>query len=240
LNLSAIDLTGLLTSLLVAGGGGAIVAYSIFKTLGTGWLENKFAQRLENFRHEKAKEIERLRAEIDGSLKARIRHQEKEFETLSQCWHLMNIAYGAVTDFVSPFQQYQDINSMSANLRREFVEKLDVLPAQRSEILQSSNPFSTYKSIVHLIKNNLANRTVAEFNNCVYRLDIFMDLEISNDFKEVLRSLNSSIVSMEVGTEASDVKMKREAWQELKDKCAPMVDKLSKKLRSRVGGTSEP
>jgi len=45
------------------GGGSAAVAYMLFRFLGKSWIENKFTHGLEEFRHQQALEIHRLRIE---------------------------------------------------------------------------------------------------------------------------------------------------------------------------------
>lgn len=56
--------------MLAYGGGSAVVAYLLFQRLGKTWIENKFAQRLDQLRHQQALELQRLRVEIpDGRSK---------------------------------------------------------------------------------------------------------------------------------------------------------------------------
>ena len=54
-----------LGQMFVAGGGGAAVAFFLFRFLGQSWMETKFQKNLESFRNEKAKDYERFRSELD-------------------------------------------------------------------------------------------------------------------------------------------------------------------------------
>lgn len=66
----------------LAGGGGAAIAWLMFSRLSDRWLDQRFARRLEEFNHEKTQEIERLRHHI-ASLFSRIsKIHEKEFDVL--------------------------------------------------------------------------------------------------------------------------------------------------------------
>ncbi len=228
-------LLNLILNVLLAGGGATIVSYQIFKALGSSWLENKFAEKLEAFRHEKAKEIEKLRGDIDGSLRAKVRHQDKEFLVISECWHLLNVAYGATFSSASSLQQYEDISRMSSELRREFVSKLDILDSQKNEILTDDNPREAYVRTMGLIRYNAANRATVEFNNCVFRGEIFLDDEISEDFKEIIKLLQSIVISKSLALEEKDFKLGSEAWDKLQNQCHPKIADLTKKLRGRIG-----
>ena len=237
-----VDLQSFLWSVLGVGGGAAAVAYFLFKKLGESWLDAKFSERLEAFRHEKAAELERLRAEIDGSLRAKVRHQEREFTVLSDCWDLMNVAFGATQSYISPFQQYQDIGRMSADMRREYLGRIEMLESQRNEILSSSDPTKEFVQVYKLIKNNAANNAIAEFNNCVYRNEIFIDFEIAEYFKSIIKSLRSAVMNKELSSELKEHKLGTEAWQEIENVIHPKILEITSKLRSRIGsyGSNHP
>ena len=49
-----------LIKLLAYGGGSAAIAYLLFQHLGKSWLDNKFAQRLDELRHQQNIEVQRL------------------------------------------------------------------------------------------------------------------------------------------------------------------------------------
>ncbi len=50
-------------TIIAAGGGGAVVAFAIFKGFGEKWLDSKFAGRLQNLRHEHERQMETVRLE---------------------------------------------------------------------------------------------------------------------------------------------------------------------------------
>ena len=84
------------------GSGAAGVAFLLFRYLGKSWIESKFSERLEQFKHQQAIEIQRLRVKIDSTLSGVLKIQEKEFETLPEAWSKLDEAYGHVTALVSP------------------------------------------------------------------------------------------------------------------------------------------
>ena len=50
------------------GGGSATVAFLLFQYLGKGWIDARFAERLEAFKHEQAKELQRMKVEVESVL----------------------------------------------------------------------------------------------------------------------------------------------------------------------------
>ena len=96
------------------GGGAAVIAYFVFQFLGKTWIENKFAQKLDQNRHQQALELQRLRIEIDSMLSGVLKIQEKEFETLPEAWQKLDDAYSQVSSLVSPMQLFPNIDIMNS------------------------------------------------------------------------------------------------------------------------------
>lgn len=108
------DFLSILGKLVAVGGGGAVVAYGLFRYLGSKWIENKFAERLEQLRHTQALELQRLRVEIDSLLSGAIKLQDKEFQTLPEAWVKLDEAYGQVSNLTSPSQQLPDLDRVNS------------------------------------------------------------------------------------------------------------------------------
>ena len=60
------------------GGGAAVISYFIFQFLGKSWIESKFAERLDQLKHQHALELLRLRIEIDSLLSGVLKLQERD------------------------------------------------------------------------------------------------------------------------------------------------------------------
>jgi len=119
------------TKMLVYGGGGAVIAYLIFQYLGTKWIENKFAERLDELKHQHALELQRLRIEIDSLLSGSLKLQELEFEFLPDAWQKLDEAHGLVSWLVSPMQEYPDLDRMNTQQLEEFLETTELSPSQK-------------------------------------------------------------------------------------------------------------
>jgi hypothetical protein len=90
-----------LTAAIAAGG-----AYAAFQFLGQKWLEARFAERLEKFKHDQSQEIERLRYRINALMDRTSKLHQHEFEALPEIWERLTIALSASTNFTSRLQSY--------------------------------------------------------------------------------------------------------------------------------------
>jgi hypothetical protein len=105
----------LLGGIVIVGGGGGVVTYGLLKYFGKKWIDIKFAQQLEGFKHDQAKEIQRLRGQIDAMLSGTLKVQEKEFETLPEAWAKLDEAISHSASLIAPFQTYQDLERIRFN-----------------------------------------------------------------------------------------------------------------------------
>ena len=119
-----------LLQVLAYGGGGAAVAYLLFQSLGKSWIENKFAEKLEQLRHQQALELQRLRVAIDSMLSGAIKLQDKEFDVLPEAWAKLDDAHGMVSSLVSPMQQYADVDRMNAVELEEHLSETEFTQSQ--------------------------------------------------------------------------------------------------------------
>ena len=123
-----------LGEMLVFGGSGAAIAYLLFQFLGKSWIDNKFAQRLEQHKHQQALELQRLRVEIDSMLSGALKMQEREFMILPALWEKLDEAYGLATWLTSPAQQYPGVGRMGDEELEEFLSSSKLLETQKSSI----------------------------------------------------------------------------------------------------------
>ena len=228
---SEFGLSEFILSILAAGGGAAAISFALFRFFGQSWLENLFARRMEAFRHENAKELASLKAKIDGSLDATVRSQEKEFAALSDCWRMVNVAFGALQDYVSAFQQYEDIGKMPDDMRREYVERLDLLNSQKRQILDAANPTQKFIDVQDIVKSNTARKAVQEFGNSIFLNDIYIEEETAEKLKDILKLMIESLHDKDLGRKMKDSKLLVESSRIADKKIRPAMESLAPDLR---------
>lgn len=220
--------------MLALGGGSATVAYFLFQWLGKTWIENKFAQRLDQLRHQQALELQGLRVEIDAMLSGALKLQEKEFSVLPKAWAKLYEAYELVSWLVSPFQQYADVNRMSRTELEEFLEGADFSVSQKNEVLSAKDKNKIYQDIVFWHRLKKVKSTFSDLKTYVARNGIFLPKELESKFKEIAEMLWSAVISKEVGHEVKDWKMQREGWEKIKAEAEPLYLDIKTHIQDRL------
>ena len=227
------SISDIVLAILASGGGAAVVAAAIFRFLGVSWLESKFNQQLENFRHENAKELAQLNASVDGALSKTVKSQEKEFEVLSEMWRLANVAHGTIGGFISPLQSYADVTKMSEQKLREFLEQFELLPSIVEEIVRSSDQMAEFEDAIFWHKRNRSSKALNEFRNFVYLNEVFIEESVAEEFKWVATNLNDVFVAKEIAKEDGDRKYGRDAHKKYVDEIGPRLVAIAPTLREK-------
>jgi len=218
------------------GGGSAAVAYLLFRHLGQGWIEARFAERLEAFKHEQAKELQRLKVEVESLLSGALKIQDREFAVLPEAWHKLNDAYSLTGWVVSPYQEYPAISRMFDDELDEFLAASELLETQRSRVRAtvSSSRDKTYQDIVFWHRLSKAKKAVSELQNYTISHGLFLPPPIKQQFAEMWPILWEALADIEVGHEASDSKLRSQGWKELKEKGEPLHHAIEKTIEQRL------
>lgn len=102
--------------------GTAGAAFGLFKWFGGKWLENKFAERLQNLKSEQDQAIRFVQSTIDREIHRAKKLYDNEFTALSESWRLLRTAYDLSAS---------SIGSMTANIARMNHEELERHLARR-------------------------------------------------------------------------------------------------------------
>jgi hypothetical protein len=216
------------------GGGGAVVAYLLFQYLGKSWIENKFAERLEQMRHDQALEIQKLRVEIESLLSGAIKLQEREFEVLPGAWEKLDEAHKQVSSLVAPLQTYADVDRMSDVQLNEFLEDTDYSQSQKDRIINSSKRSEDYQDILFWHRLHKVKVSFGELQSYVNSNGIFLESELKEKLTSISDTLWSAIVSKEIGHESKDYKMQTEGWKKIKDETDPLYKEIEDYIHNRL------
>jgi hypothetical protein len=228
------EVTKFVLQMIAYGGGSAAVAYLLFQWLGKTWIENKFAQRLDQLRHHQALELQRLRVEIDAMLSGALKLQEKEFAVLPEAWAKLDEAHGLVSWLVAPFQQYLDLSRMNSNQLDEFLDGIDFSVSQKKEIRTAHDKSKAYQDIVFWHRLHRVKNAFSDLQTYVARNGIFLPPELESKFKVIAEMLWSAVISKEVGHEAKDWKMQREGWDKIKAEAEPLYLDIKTHIQQRL------
>lgn len=216
------------------GGGAAVIAYLIFQFLGKSWIENKFAQKLEQYKHQQALEIQRLRVEIDSMLSGVLKIQEKEFETIPEAWRKLDEAFGRVSALTSPGQSYPNLDGMTQARLEEFLKSSELFDTQKDEIRQATRKVDAYQEAIFWHRLHTVKQACADFHNYVARFGIFFPPELKDKFTKLSEELWAAVSYKAVGHEAKDFKMQNEGWKKIKADIEPLYKALESEIHTRL------
>jgi len=223
-----------LGQVVVYGGGSATVAYVLFQYLGKKWIENKFAQRLEQLRHQQALELQKLRVEIDSLLSGAVKLQEMEFSVLPEAWAKLDEAHSLVAWLVSPAQQYANVDRMNAVQLEEFLEGTELTDSQKDEVKSAREKGTAYQEIIFWHRLHKVKKAFGDLQAFIARNGIFITAELEEKFSRISETLWSAVISKEVGHEAKDWKMQNEGWKQIKDETEPLYKQIKADIQNRL------
>lgn len=216
------------------GGGAAVIAYGIFRFLGEKWLENKFAQQLENLRHEKAKELEDIRYRINAQFSRVTKIHEKEFEVLPQAWSKLIEALAHVSVAVSPMQSYPDLDAMSAPAMDSFLSKCELEDHEKAELKASHDKLKYYSDKMFWYRLRDVKNRCRDFHTFIQKNSIFLSEDLRENFRKIDDLMWECIVDREVGHEAKDHKMWMAANKRVKEEAEPLRKNIESLVQERL------
>lgn len=164
-------------------GGGLIIttavvgtAWAMFRAWSDKWLEARFNERLEAFKHAGALEIARVQFSIDAKMDRAVKLHEKEFETLSVAWDMLSTMMGSAAQVVAHLRSYAPVGSMN-------VDELEVLLAQSNFAEHEQNSIRNaqrngrdnfYQKLVDREQLSTAFKDRATFHNYIIQRGIFV------------------------------------------------------------------
>lgn len=230
------QILGFIGEIVVYGGGGAAIAYLMFQHLGKSWIENKFAQRLEQHRHMQALELQRLRVEIDSMLNGALKMQEREFTLLPEAWAKLDESHKLVSSLVCPMQSVADVNGKTEHDLEEFLTKLPYTETEKNRIRNSrvSQRHIAYGELSFLYQAYDVKQCVIDLHTFVARNGIFFPSEINGLIANMTNLLWSAINTKEIGREDHDHKMQGESWRKVKEEIEPLYESIKFAIQVRL------
>jgi hypothetical protein len=232
-----------LGEVVVYGGGSAAVAFLLFQYLGKGWIDARFAERLEAFKHEQAKELQRMKVEVESLLSGALKIQEREFTILPDAWHKLNEAYSLTSWIASPMQQYPAVGRMNEQELEEFLAECELTESQKNRVRSSSRGKvrdDEYQSIIFWHRIHKAKAAVIELQNYTISHGLFLPPQMKQQFSEMRPLLWNALTGIEVAHEAEDWKMRSDAWKELQAKAETLHKAIEEAIELRLHSHGKP
>jgi hypothetical protein len=216
------------------GGGGAAVAFGLFRFFGKKWIENKFAQNLEKYKNEQRKELEDFRLKINTLFNRITKIHEKEIEILPLCWSKLHDAKNLISYLVSPLQSYPDFSQLNENEIRVTLKDSPFDKFQIEELIQERDRNKYYQERIFWHRLHDAKKKFSDLHDYITKNRIFLSEDLKYLFTEASDLLWDALISKEIGQEAKDYKMVHEAYKKLRDNIEEIMEKIEKQVQDRL------
>ncbi|MCR9238575.1 MAG: hypothetical protein NXI17_18060 [Alphaproteobacteria bacterium] len=226
LGLGAVTFTGIATA-----------SYGLFKWLGEKWIDQKFESRMEAYKAEQSRELERLRHKINGVFDRTIRLHTKEFEVLPDLWGKLVEAHALVSSYVSSLQIYPDVGRMDDDELKEYLDGTALMEVQKRDVKAEPNFLErqkTFTKIAELYRYDDALKLMRVFATCLKKDGIFLKPEIKADM-DAMRGLLWNVMTEKRMNEEDDIKPRmRDDYKRFKAEAQPLLEKIEKSVADRL------
>ncbi len=211
-------IAGWLAQLLAAGGGGALVAYFVFKYLGDNWIK-----------HRLAKNLEQAKSEISLLAALKLKLHDQEYVVFPEIWSKLNAAVAALGSAVSLFKEYADLDRMREDEFQKWLGRSDLNEHEKEFLLAQERKNNAYGRILDFRALRKANEGFIEFHTYLNDKRIFIDPVVKSKLDEIDDLLHSIWVDRKISLEdfgdGDSRKYWTDAWKKYKDTVKPaMVD----------------
>ncbi|MGE7157583.1 hypothetical protein ACQKJ1_28205 [Methylorubrum rhodesianum] len=125
----------------------AFGAFLVVRHLSNKWLDAKFSERLENYKHAQQIEIENTKLKINNLFDRNVRIHIKEYEYLPNIWAGLNEAYRSAQSMLGGVRQYPNLYSVSNEDLEKILDISGLEIYEKEKIRGSSNKMKAWIEI---------------------------------------------------------------------------------------------
>jgi len=174
------------------------LAYLVFRIFTTKWIDHRFSERLEAFKHQQNQEIEHLRFRINTMMDRNVKLHQREFDVLPETWTLLTEAFFTIEPIAIGFQQYPDLDRMAEDHLDEFLEKSLLTAVQRAELKSAPKKVEYYRDVKAAHDLNHAVDAYNHFHRTLCKNGIFIIEELKRKFTEIDGLLKEAIIERQL------------------------------------------
>jgi hypothetical protein len=212
----------------------ALAAFGLFRFFGQKWIEDKFAQRLQEYRHEQAKELEDVRFRINSQFNRLTKLHEKEFDILPNVWGKLHDAYQATARCIIGFRQYPNLDQLSAEELEEFLAATQLPETAKARIRGSSEKWRLYADILSWIELDDAHKSFDAFHSYLVANRIFLHSDLKTKFDEIDTHMWTVWVQQKVAKDTRDHQFPLKEWQERQSKIQELMTQIETLVQTRL------
>jgi len=224
----------LLGGVLAVGGTAAAIAYGVFVFLGKKWIETKFAESLEAYKHKQNKELEEVRYRINAQFNRITKIHEKEIEILPLAWSKLNNALGKITYLTSPMRQYQDLDKLTKEQLEAFLAKSTFSDWEKSELQKKEDKLDYYQERIFYHELSDAKTASVDFHNYILDNSIFLSRDIKDKFITLDDILWGAITDKAREHESEYRTLQLKTFTEIQQEIKPIKEEIESLVQKRL------
>ncbi len=221
------DLPDWVGQVVIAGGGGAAIAFGLFRFWGQNWIK----LRLD-------KDLETAKAEISIHAAKRLRLQDKEYEVFPEIWARLCDSRASLDAALMLFRTMPDLDRMSDDDFENWLEGVDLTDEEKRALKSSTMRLSLFSRILDHRGLRKAEESYFEFQTYFEQNRIFLSPEIRNKFEEIRGLLRKSWAARQVDLELADESggrdLLREALDVYTEDVVPLMAELEEIIQRRL------
>jgi hypothetical protein len=218
---------GLVGQLVAAGGGGALIAFVVFRFLGKNWIEHQFANRLEA-----------TKSEISILSARRLKLHDREYVVFPELWCRLNKVVNSLNQAVISFHMIPNLGRFTADELDSWLTSSDLSEDERSYFTSETDKTRAYSRILGLRDLNGAHKDFVAFHTYLQDNRIFLSPDIKDKLGEIDKSISGSLVAKKMDSGGYGVDSEKsyllEAVEMLDKQVKPLMVEIELLVQARL------
>ncbi|KQQ39064.1 hypothetical protein ASF58_23270 [Methylobacterium sp. Leaf125] len=163
--------------------GACVIAYLAFRFLSLKWLDAKFNERLESYKHAQQRELEHLKYEINSLLDRTVKVHQHEFEVLPDTWRKLTDAFFHTKETTLAFENYTNVARLNDDQLLQILKEDGFRDSDISTIMHSDDRQSAYMRLTTARRIQKTGDVIREFRVYIRKYGIFIRPELRTGFE---------------------------------------------------------
>lgn len=219
--------SGFFGQVIVAGGGGALVAFVLFRFLGESWIKHRLAT-----------DLEAAKSEISLLAARRLKLHDEEYVVFPEVWAKLNTAVTALGSAVGLFRELPDLDRMDDQEFQKWLERSSLNQEENEYISNHRSKNDAYIRVLDINNLNRAFNEAHEFRVLFREKRIFIDPEIKEKLQEVDDLIHRTWVdrkmSLNETTRRSERDFWSDAWESFEKKLKPSMVEIENLFQKKL------
>ncbi len=219
-------------AIVAAGGGGAVIAFGIFKFFGQNWIK-----------HLLAKDLEVAKSEISFHAAKRAKLHDKEYEVFPEIWALLCEAQASLAACLLEMRTFPDFTRFDEESFNHWLDSTDLNEDEKHVMIEAADRHATLNRILDLRNLKRAEKDYLKFQDCLQVSRIFISPDIRDMFVEVQQLFRKVWAAKKTDFDLTNQGEREqffiEALNIYDDEVKPLISKLEKAIQVKLFPASE-